>query len=35
MAALNADICLFGHGEPLAGGAAAVLQELAQQAAAP
>ncbi len=34
LAALNADICLFGHGEPLAGGAAAVLRTLAQQAAA-
>jgi glyoxylase-like metal-dependent hydrolase (beta-lactamase superfamily II) len=34
LAALDADICLFGHGEPLAGGAAAVLHTLAHQAAA-
>ena len=32
LAACDADICLFGHGEPLAGGAAAVLRTLAQQA---
>jgi glyoxylase-like metal-dependent hydrolase (beta-lactamase superfamily II) len=32
LAARDADICLFGHGEPLAGGAAAVLRKLAQQA---
>jgi len=35
LAALDADICMFGHGEPLAGGAAAVLRELARQAGAP
>lgn len=32
LAACGADICLFGHGEPLAGGAGPVLQELAREA---
>lgn len=32
LAVCDADICLFGHGEPLAGAAGAVLQELARQA---
>ncbi len=33
LAQLDADVCLFGHGEPLAGNAAAVLGELASRAA--
>jgi glyoxylase-like metal-dependent hydrolase (beta-lactamase superfamily II) len=35
LAALDADICLFGHGEPLVGGAAGVLRALARQAGLP
>lgn len=32
LAALDVDICLFGHGEPLVAGAAQALRNLAQQA---
>jgi glyoxylase-like metal-dependent hydrolase (beta-lactamase superfamily II) len=33
LAQLDADVCLFGHGEPLVGNAASVLRELAGRAA--